>query len=105
MVNSRSATFSLNHYDAEQGRLVVNVPDFDYDSFPALGEQLLKQLSATAIDKQADADIHSWLIDFEDCQLMLKAEHYSEAVWFEALAVGEAAEELEFLAGLFAKGF
>ncbi len=105
MANSNGADFSLNHYDAEHGRLVINAPSFDYDSFPKLGEYLLSRLSAQAVDKQTDADIHSWLIDFEGCQLMLKAEHYSESIWFEALAAGEAIEELAFLAQLFAQGF
>ncbi|MEF1298321.1 DUF3630 family protein, partial [Vibrio parahaemolyticus] len=54
---------------------------------------------------QWDADIHSWLIDFEGCRLFMKAEHYSEAIWFEALNIEESREELDYLAGLFQRGF
>jgi len=93
--------FGLQEYQAEEGRIIIRTPRFDFDSFPELGERLVSLLSARVIEKQWDADIHSWLVDFEGCQLFLKAEHYSECVWFEALAVDDSKEELAFLASLF----
>lgn len=104
MVNSAHG-FGLEQYQAEQGRLILKFPRFDFDSFPSMGEQLVTLLSATVIEKQQDADIHSWLIDFEGCQFFLKAEHYSESVWLEALTPKQAREESDFLAGLFERGF
>lgn len=97
--------FGLQEYQAEEGRIIIRTPRFDFDSFPELGERLVWLLSARVIEKQWDADIHSWLVDFEGCQLFLKAEHYSECVWFEALAVDDSKEELAFLASLFQRGF
>ncbi|KOO05607.1 DUF3630 family protein [Vibrio hepatarius] len=97
--------FGLQEYQAEEGRIIIRTPRFDFDSFPELGERLVSLLSARVIEKQWDADIHSWLVDFEGCQLFLKAEHYSECVWFEALAVDDSKEELAFLASLFQRGF
>ncbi len=97
--------FGLQEYQAEDGRIIIRTPRFDFDSFPELGERLVSLLSARVIEKQWDADIHSWLVDFEGCQLFLKAEHYSECVWFEALAVDDSKEELAFLASLFQRGF
>jgi len=94
----------LSEYLAEEGKLIITMNGFDIDSFPVLGEQLLASLSATVVEKQLDADLHSWLIDFEGCRLLLKAEHYSESVWFEALSVSEGREELDFLARLFRSG-
>ncbi|TOH43176.1 aminopeptidase [Vibrio parahaemolyticus] len=97
--------FGLTEYIAEEGRLLIAASRFDLDTFPALGERLVGLLSATVIEKQWDADIHSWLIDFEGCRLFMKAEHYSEAIWFEALNIEESREELDYLAGLFQRGF
>lgn len=97
--------FGLQEYQAEEGRIIIRTPRFDFDSFPELGERLVSLLSARMVEKQWDADIHSWLVDFEGCQLFLKAEHYSECVWFEALAVDDSKEELAFLASLFQRGF
>ncbi|EGR3365241.1 DUF3630 domain-containing protein [Vibrio parahaemolyticus] len=97
--------FGLTEYIAQEGRLLIAAPRFDLDTFPALGERLVGLLSATIIEKQWDADIHSWLIDFEGCRLFMKAEHYSEAIWFEALNIEESREELDYLAGLFQRGF
>ncbi len=97
--------FGLTEYIAEQGRLLITAPSFDLDTFPVLGERLVGLLSASVVEKQWDADIHSWLIDFEGCRLFMKAEHYSEAIWFEALEVAESREELDYLAGLFQRGF
>ncbi len=56
--------FGLADYMAQEGRLIITAPSFDLDSFPALGERLVGLLSATVVEKQWDADIHSWLIDF-----------------------------------------
>ncbi|MCJ2378903.1 DUF3630 family protein [Vibrio sp. ZSDZ34] len=97
--------FGLNVYLPAEGKLVISTPRFDFDTFPPLGERLLQMLSATVIEKQWDADIHTWLVDFEGCKLLMKAEHYSETVWFECLDKVAAGEELHFLAGLFEKGF
>ncbi|TOF34183.1 aminopeptidase [Vibrio parahaemolyticus] len=97
--------FGLTEYIVEEDRLLIAAPRFDLDTFPALGERLVGLLSATVIEKQWDADIHSWLIDFEGCRLFMKAEHYSEAIWFEALNIEESREELDYLAGLFQRGF
>ncbi len=98
------AEFGLKEYLAQEGRLIVQTQAFEFDSFPAMGERLLTLLSATAVEKQQDADLHSWLIDFEGCRLMLRAEHYSECVWLEALGEGQSKEELDFIAGLLARG-
>ncbi len=98
------AEFGLKEYFVQEGRLIVQTQEFDFDSFPELGERLLTLLSATAVEKQQDADLHSWLIDFEGCRLMLRAEHYSECVWLEAMGEGLAREELEFIASLLARG-
>ncbi len=97
--------FGLTEYIADQGRLLITAPSFDLDTFPVLGDRLVGLLSASVVEKQWDADIHSWLIDFEGCRLFMKAEHYSEAIWFEALTVEESREELDYLAGLFERGF
>ncbi len=96
--------FGLKEYLALEGRLIVQTQAFEFDSFPAMGERLLTLLSASAIEKQQDADLHSWLIDFEGCRLMLRAEHYSECVWLEAWGECQSIEELDFIAGLLARG-
>lgn len=98
------AKYSLREFDAQAGRVILLNPRFDYDSFPVLGSELVKLLSASIIEKQNDADLHSWLIDFEGCQLFLRAEHYSETIWLEAMAPNLADEELQYLAKLFATG-
>ncbi|NOH82016.1 DUF3630 family protein [Vibrio sp. RE86] len=106
MVDSIQQTeFGLLEYQAGEGRIIIRSPRFDFDSFPQLAERLVSFLSATVIEKQWDADIHSWLVDFEGCQLFLKSEHYSESIWFEALSIDDSKEELDFLASLFQRGF
>ncbi|NNN45370.1 MULTISPECIES: DUF3630 family protein [unclassified Vibrio] len=98
------AEFGLSEYLAPQGRIILRTPPWDFDSFPKLAERLLRLLSATVLEKQLDADMHSWLIDFEGCPLLLRAEHYSGSIWIEALSAQESEEELIFLAQLFARG-
>ncbi len=98
------AEFRLKDYLEQEGRIIIQTQGFDFDSFPEKGERLLTLLSATAIEKQQDADLHSWLIDFEGTRFMLRAEHYSESVWLEALGRGQAQAELDFIAGLLTRG-
>ncbi|WP_117236460.1 DUF3630 family protein [Vibrio maerlii] len=97
--------FSLSEYSQQEGRIIISAPSFDYDSYPELGERLVKLLSATVIEKQSDADLHSWLIDFEGCRLFLRSEHYSESLWLESVNKEESREEIDYLAGLFKRGF
>jgi hypothetical protein len=92
--------FGLHEHIVETNRIILVAPEFDFDSFPDVGEQLLTLLSATVIEKQVDADLHSWIIDFEGCQLIVKAEHYSGTVWIESLGKNESREEMEFIARL-----
>lgn len=102
MVNN---LWRLREFLPKEGKIILLSPAFDVDSFPELGTQLVQLLSASIKEKQFDADLHSWLIDFEGCLLFLRAEHYSESIWLEALHVDESREELNYLARLFAKGF
>lgn len=85
-------------YFAEQGKLILSTPTWDFDEFEPLGGYIVKLLSANIIEKQTDADIHSWLIDFEGCHFLMKAEHYSECVWLEALEPKQSQQECQFLA-------
>ncbi|KOO10605.1 aminopeptidase, partial [Vibrio xuii] len=51
--------FGLQEYQAEEGRIIIRTPRFDFDSFPELGARLISLLSASVKEKQWDADIHS----------------------------------------------
>lgn len=96
--------FSVVEFDKEAGRIIFAVPEFHFDSFDSfevIGKQLVTAMDATIVEQQMDADLHSWLVDFEGAQFMLRAEHYSNSVWLEALARTEHQEELAFIAGLF----
>ncbi|GAD81407.1 DUF3630 family protein [Vibrio ezurae] len=98
------SSFFLRHLDLENGRLSLVAPCFDHDDFAVIGQKFVDLIDASVIEKQQDADLHSWLIDFEGCQLMLRAEHYSESMWLESLSATESQPELQFLANLVAKG-
>lgn len=94
------AEFGLKAYHAEQGVVEVAVANVSVEMLPQLGEQLVGYLDARIVDQQQDADLYTWLVDFEGTQLFLKAEYYSESVWFEALGSDSAQEELAFIAQL-----
>ncbi len=105
MSHKTNAEYGLVEYQADQGRIIISAPPFDDDSFLEMGEILVRALSAQVLEKQWDADLHSWLIDFEGCQLFLKAEYYSESLWLEVLAKEGHRDELDYLARLFRRGF
>ncbi len=78
-MTSTPSRFVCRELDLEQGLLLIGGPEFDFDSFPAVAEQFLQQIDATVVERELNADLHVWLIDFEGCRLMLKGEHYSSA--------------------------
>ncbi|MGR5149037.1 DUF3630 family protein [Photobacterium alginatilyticum] len=94
-----STPFVCRELDLEQGLLLIGGPEFDFDSFPALAEQFLKQIDATVVERELNADLHVWLVDFEGCRLMLKGEHYAGSLWLEWLSPDDS-ETLAFLAAL-----
>ena len=79
MLNPTPA-FACRELDLEQGLLLIDGPEFDFDSFPEVAERLLLQIDGTVIERELNADLHVWLIDFEGCRLMLKGEHYTGAI-------------------------
>lgn len=100
-MTSTSSRFVCRELDLEQGLLLIGGPEFDFDSFPAVAEQFLRQIDATVVERELNADLHVWLIDFEGCRMMLKGEHYSSALWLEWLSADDH-ETLQFLAGMLA---
>ncbi|MEZ8143634.1 hypothetical protein A1OO_00250 [Enterovibrio norvegicus FF-33] len=88
--------FRLSHFDANEGRLVLAADGMDFDNAEAMLDRFCQLIDANAQDKQTDADLHTWLVDFEGVTFMLKAEHYSASVWLERLGK-EGDEELLFL--------
>lgn len=98
MTLSTEPHFGVRALDQERGCLHLTSPEFDYDSFEELAQSLVILLDASVVEKEANADLHVWLIDFEGCRLMLKGEHYSASLWLEALSQDDS-ETLVFLAG------
>ncbi|KHT61786.1 aminopeptidase N [Photobacterium gaetbulicola] len=94
--------YGCRYLDHAARLLEIDGPEFDYDNFAEVAGGLLQQLGLTVIEKEANADLHVWLVDFEGCRLLLKGEHYSGQMWLEGLD-SEAEETLFFLAGLLAK--
>ena len=88
--------FSQTEINIEQGTLAITLPSFDFDNFPAVAKALLQRLDAILIEQEPSADLHQWLIDFEGCQLLLKAEYYSASIWLELLSLNDI-EHLIFI--------
>ena len=83
-------------FDIEEGRFVLAIDDLDFDNADAYAIAFCQLIDAVIIEKQTDADLMSWLVDFEDVQFMLKAEHYSASLWLERLGA-DGDDELAFL--------
>ncbi|PSU69081.1 DUF3630 domain-containing protein [Photobacterium phosphoreum] len=94
--------FSLLEINLELGTLVVTPRAFEFDNFSVFATLLLQRLDAKLIDQQSSADLHQWLIDFEGCQLLLKAEHYTASMWLELLVLSEV-EPLIFIQQLLSR--
>ncbi|MBE8130430.1 DUF3630 family protein [Photobacterium damselae subsp. piscicida] len=76
------------------------IPNFDFDRFAVYGEQIAALLDCRILEREINADLQIWLLDFEGCHLLLKGEYYSQSIWLEALDdLGE--ENLVFIARLF----
>ncbi|PSW03405.1 DUF3630 family protein [Photobacterium lipolyticum] len=91
--------FFTRALDLVHSRLLLSGPEFDFDTFPEIAELLLTRIDACLIERELNADLHLWLIDFEGSRLMLKGEHYSGALWLEALSPADS-DTLSFIASL-----
>lgn len=96
------AEFTVDSALLSQGKLLIHTPTWDFDSFAAIGEEIVALLSATVKERQMEADLHTWLVDFEGSLLLLKAEHYSETIWLETLSGDEDQAVIRFIATLLA---
>lgn len=65
--------------------LAFSQPQLDADNAEVICQPLLDVLQAQVLESQQDADMMTWLIDFEGTRLMLKAAHYTQSVWLEPL--------------------
>nr|WP_086938354.1 DUF3630 family protein [Thaumasiovibrio occultus] len=71
--------------DRELRTLTLEIKGFDIDRFDEQGQAICQQLELTVLERQQDADLITWLVDFEGTTLLLKAEHYSASCWLEAM--------------------
>ncbi|WP_318484887.1 DUF3630 family protein [Photobacterium leiognathi] len=94
-----SHVFGIRQFDRDARFLSIKSPEFDFDSFDTIAESFLLAIDATVMEKESNADLHIWLIDFEGCRLLLKGEHYSGALWLEAMSDDDE-ETLTFIASL-----
>ncbi|MBV1840570.1 MULTISPECIES: DUF3630 family protein [Photobacterium] len=92
-----TARFTCRRLDMEHNLLEIDGPEFDFDSFADVVAPLLTQLELQVLERELNADLHVWLVDFEGCRLMLKGEHYSGQLWLEGLD-SEARPTLAYLA-------
>ncbi|MGF1769438.1 DUF3630 family protein [Enterovibrio makurazakiensis] len=90
--------FVLTLFDAHEGRLVIAANALDFDNAASYLNTFCELIGATPEDKQTDADLHTWLVDFEGVTFLLKAEHYSASIWLERLGQ-DGDDELAFLQG------
>ncbi|WBA17838.1 DUF3630 family protein [Salinivibrio kushneri] len=81
---------------ASDSTLAFYQPQLDADNAKEVCQPLLQALEASVLECQQDADMMTWLIDFEGTRLMLKAAHYTQSVWVEALD-NEGDEVIAFL--------
>ncbi|MEC6798679.1 DUF3630 family protein [Photobacterium sp. S4TG1] len=80
----------------KQGTLLVTPVAFEFDDFAVIATALLQRLDAVLVAQEYSADLQQWLIDFEGCQLLLKAEYYSASMWLELLTLNDL-EHLIFI--------
>ncbi|MFD2179172.1 DUF3630 family protein [Veronia pacifica] len=90
------AELTLLPYNPDSGRLILTTSALDFDSAESIATSFFDLIGATVKDSQQDADLLSWLLDFEGCPLMARAEHYSASLWLETMG-DSGQEELLFL--------
>ncbi|MDP5292959.1 DUF3630 family protein [Oceanimonas sp. CHS3-5] len=56
------------------------------EAFPDWATALVQALELTVLEREAGADYHQWLVDFESSRLFLCFQHYADCAWLEALS-------------------
>ncbi|WP_232821185.1 DUF3630 family protein [Oceanimonas marisflavi] len=73
------------------------------ESFPAWADELAQALELTVLEREAGADYHQWLVDFEGSRLFLCFQHYADCAWLEALSEQDQ-EVADWLTGEWNRG-
>ncbi|KLV07846.1 hypothetical protein ABT56_04270 [Photobacterium aquae] len=89
--------FECRRLDLAVPVLELDVHGWDFDTFAAVVAPLLERWELKVLEQEANADLHVWLVDFEGCKMLLKAEHYSGQIWLEGLDA-ESTPVMAFLA-------
>ncbi len=64
------------------------------ETFPDWANALARALELIVLEREAGADYHQWLVDFEGSRLFLCFQHYSDCAWLEALNAQDEAVAL-----------
>lgn len=94
---------NFTQLDRDNLSLLLTPISFDFENVEVYVLALLQRLDAKCLEKESSADLQQWLIDFDGCHLLLKAEYYSSSMWLEAMTVNNL-DELVFIQQLLAKG-
>ncbi|NHH99209.1 hypothetical protein OJHNALOF_00199 [Oceanimonas sp. MB9] len=55
------------------------------ETFPDWAAELAQELELTVLEREAGADYHQWLVDFEGSRLLVCFQHYADCAWLQPL--------------------
>ncbi|MGB2078755.1 MAG: DUF3630 family protein [Vibrio sp.] len=92
---------STKHLDLDLGILEFQLEPELFHDLDAVVARLHSMCGFEQVEKQIDADLETWLLKLADHDFLLKAEHYSQALWLEATQVKGSRNQLQQLAAEF----
>ncbi|MEN0678857.1 MAG: DUF3630 family protein [Plesiomonas shigelloides] len=85
----------------ENYSITIPVPGLNFDNFAERAQPVISRLELQVLERQCDADLHTWRVEFEGTPLLLRGDHYTECLWLEAQNE-EGGDVLAFLAQILA---
>ena len=85
----------------ENHSITIPVPGLNFDNFAEWALPVISRLELQVLERQCDADLHTWRVEFEGTPLLLRGDHYTECLWLEAQNE-EGGDVLAFLAQILA---
>lgn len=76
--------------------LSIRCRGLDFDNFAEKVQPFLALAELRVVDRQCDADLHTWRVEFEGTPLLLRGDHYTQTLWLEALC-DDGVAVLQFL--------
>lgn len=95
-------SWTLSQHQNIENVLMLDNAQLNFENFTEHAPALVAMIGARVCDKNWGADRHAWVLEYDDINLMLEFEDYTNSVWL-AVIKAEDSHHLDTIAACLTK--